>query len=192
MLTLFITFHPSSLSTRSALPQSLGPFAVTPLVSTPLAYLGLCSCCQEKIKHLWALGHIHKHQLSLSLVPRNCSASAISALPPTLWIHELLPCNSRSLLNELQSDLSKWRNVKMLVSGLMFHLHWQLEEHNSAPGGSFEAQKKVLLSDNTIQSGDRPQVSRDPEKEAFHSGWITLLRSLDVETETQNDHMWYF
>lgn len=188
-----VHYFSSFLSFDSFCPSSVAwSFAVSPLVSTPLAYLGLCSCCQEKIKRLWTLRHIHKHQLSLRLVPRNCSSSTISALPPALCIHELLPCHFRSLLNELQSDLSKWRNVKMLVSGLMFHLHWQLEEHNSAPGGSFEAQKKVLHSDSTIQSGDRPQLYGDPEKEAFLSGWITLLRSLDVETETQNDHMWDF
>lgn len=119
-----------------------------------LHYLCSCSYCQERSNIYEPLGtYVHKHQLSPRLVPQNCSPAAISALPPTLWIHELLPCHSQSPLKDHQSDLSKWRNVKMLVSGLTFHLHWQLEEHNSAPGGA----KKVLHSDSTIQSDNWPQ-----------------------------------
>lgn len=54
------------------------------------------------------------------------------------------------------SDLSKWCNVKMPLRGLRFHLHWQLEEHNSDPGGFCEAQRRFLCSDTTIQSDNWP------------------------------------
>lgn len=112
---------------------------VSLLMSTPLSEFLLL--LPGRMKHSWTHRHIHKHQLPPCLVPQNCSPDAISAIPPTLWIHELLPCHSQSPLKERQSDLSKWRNVKMPVSGLTFHLHWQFEEHNSVPGGSCEAQR---------------------------------------------------
>lgn len=61
------------------------------------------------------------------------SRFAISAQPPTLWIHEFLPRRPQSPLKQRQSDSSKWHNVKMQVSGFTFHLHWQPGEVNSAP-----------------------------------------------------------
>lgn len=130
--------------------------------------------------------HTQTHQLSPCLVPQNWSSS-FSALSPTLWIHELLPCHSQSPLNEHRSDLSKWCNVKMLLRGLRFHLHWQLEEHNSGPGGFCEAQRRFLCSDSTFQSDNWPHFFKQREvwcsfQNKLHCSrvWMLSLRHREI------------
>lgn len=87
------------------------------------------------------------------LVPQTCFPFAYTALPPTLWIHELLPCHSQSSLGEDRPDLSKWRNVKTLLRGLTDSLKSIIRTHRTS-----RASRTALHSNTSIQSDNGPQL----------------------------------
>lgn len=79
-----------------------------------------------------------------------------------------------------QSQLSVHRmicSVRMMLSGLTFHLHWQAEVHNSAPRGA----KKVLHPDGAIQ-WDNWAVNPRESRAAF--GLNYLLPEFWTERQT--------
>lgn len=61
------------------------------------------------------------------------------------------------------------RSVKTMLSSPTFHLHWQPEEHNSAPRGA----KKALHPNDTIQS-DNWAVNPRERSAAFRLDYLFL------------------
>lgn len=103
--------------------------------SRQLHHLGFCSHFIGRMKHLWTFGHTHTHQLS---------ARNLYSCPSSRTV------NWEPLYPGLHNHSSAWTGwfAVTMQSGPTFHLHWQPEEHNSAPRGA----KKVLQPDSAIQS----------------------------------------
>lgn len=142
-------------------------FTVSLFVSAPVSW---CFYVQRS----WNISEPRGTYLASCLLVSNCTSSLCA-----------LPCHFQSPLNPRWTDLSKWYRVKMLLRGLRFHLHWQLEEHNSAPGGFCEVRSgSSAETEQCNQTIDHNfQTEATLRGVGFLSHWIMLFKSSEEATQ---------